>query len=161
MRLCRICFEGDKQENLISPCRCSGTISTVHPSCMEHWLKLKAKIDCEICHTRLNIRMVYPAIPIILIRFLKELWKNKRKMLKIIFVLVYGHFLYKKLTSIKQDLQLISSSMSWIKRFGLKTFFAIYYSELLIVFFKFFISMTKDIIELIKSTSNMSIANYQ
>ena len=82
-------------------------------------------------------------------------------MLKIIFVLAYGQFLYKKLTTIKQDLQLISSSMGWIKRFGLRTFFAIYYSELMIVFLKFFISMAKDIIELIKGTSNMSIANYQ
>ena len=59
---CRICL-GDEEE-LVQPCACSGSVGTVHPSCLKQWLNSKLSIDkhrdtfslkwrnfkCEICH---------------------------------------------------------------------------------------------------------------
>ncbi|KAL0160351.1 hypothetical protein M9458_044076, partial [Cirrhinus mrigala] len=39
--ICRICHEGQdvcNSEGLLSPCDCTGTLGTVHKSCLEKWL---------------------------------------------------------------------------------------------------------------------------
>eukprot|EP00439_Symbiodinium_sp_Y106_P066484 s683_g10.t2 len=36
-RLCRFCFEGDEEDELISPCRCSGGQKYVHLKCLRMW----------------------------------------------------------------------------------------------------------------------------
>jgi E3 ubiquitin-protein ligase DOA10 len=54
---CRICYEGE--ENLISPCKCSGTSAFVHRECLEKWRKTlpmvihnnQRDVRCEMCHT--------------------------------------------------------------------------------------------------------------
>ncbi|XP_015921439.1 E3 ubiquitin-protein ligase MARCHF3 [Parasteatoda tepidariorum] len=51
--ICRICHEGDDKEDLVSPCRCTGTVGLVHKKCMERWLSSKCNntVDkCEICN---------------------------------------------------------------------------------------------------------------
>ncbi|GFR31170.1 e3 ubiquitin-protein ligase MARCHF3 [Trichonephila clavata] len=50
--ICRICHEGDGKEDLVSPCRCTGTVGLVHKSCMERWLSTRANSNdkCEICN---------------------------------------------------------------------------------------------------------------
>ncbi|XP_043243397.1 uncharacterized protein LOC122392518 isoform X3 [Amphibalanus amphitrite] len=46
---CRICHEGESREQLISPCRCAGSVGLVHVSCIEKWLSAANKDSCEIC----------------------------------------------------------------------------------------------------------------
>lgn len=36
---CRICFSGDDEDTLISPCRCTGTQKFVHEGCLRQWQK--------------------------------------------------------------------------------------------------------------------------
>ncbi|XP_023930379.1 E3 ubiquitin-protein ligase MARCH2-like isoform X2 [Lingula anatina] len=49
LTICRICHEGDKVEQLISPCKCSGTMGLLHRSCIEQWLGSSNSNRCEIC----------------------------------------------------------------------------------------------------------------
>lgn len=37
------------QENLIAPCKCTGTVALIHLSCLEHWLTASNTDRCEIC----------------------------------------------------------------------------------------------------------------
>lgn len=41
--VCRICLSSDSSDNnpLVSPCKCSGSMSQVHIDCLKHWLKNK------------------------------------------------------------------------------------------------------------------------
>ncbi|XP_035218496.1 E3 ubiquitin-protein ligase MARCH3-like isoform X2 [Stegodyphus dumicola] len=50
--ICRICHEGDTKEDLVSPCRCTGTVGLVHLTCMERWLSTRYETNdkCEICN---------------------------------------------------------------------------------------------------------------
>ncbi|XP_030075802.1 E3 ubiquitin-protein ligase MARCH2-like [Microcaecilia unicolor] len=49
--ICRICHEGGGGEGLLSPCDCTGTLGTVHKSCLEKWLSSSNTSYCELCHT--------------------------------------------------------------------------------------------------------------
>lgn len=50
---CRICFEEDIREHLISPCLCSGNSKYVHSDCLENWRNVNLQntkyYSCEIC----------------------------------------------------------------------------------------------------------------
>ncbi|XP_076352646.1 E3 ubiquitin-protein ligase MARCHF3-like [Tachypleus tridentatus] len=48
--LCRICFRGSSKENLISPCKCKGTMGQVHRLCLERWLGSRSDTTCELCN---------------------------------------------------------------------------------------------------------------
>ncbi len=59
---CRICHEGG---NLISPCRCSGSVGLIHAGCLEKWLSMSnntSKSSCEICGHPLKV--VHKARPL-------------------------------------------------------------------------------------------------
>ncbi|XP_039292732.1 E3 ubiquitin-protein ligase MARCHF2 isoform X2 [Nilaparvata lugens] len=51
---CRIChdFSDNGNEPLLSPCRCKGTLSLVHRSCLETWLAASDSSYCELCGSR-------------------------------------------------------------------------------------------------------------
>ncbi|KAM7013043.1 E3 ubiquitin-protein ligase MARCHF2 isoform 1-T1 [Tautogolabrus adspersus] len=53
--ICRICHEGGSSEILLSPCDCTGTLGTVHKSCLEKWLSSSNTSYCELCHTEFSI----------------------------------------------------------------------------------------------------------
>ncbi|XP_064619598.1 E3 ubiquitin-protein ligase MARCHF4-like [Lineus longissimus] len=53
---CRICHEGDQKEELISPCKCSGTMGMIHQTCIEAWLSTSNTTRCEICNYEYNLR---------------------------------------------------------------------------------------------------------
>ncbi|XP_034085626.1 E3 ubiquitin-protein ligase MARCHF2 isoform X1 [Gymnodraco acuticeps] len=53
--ICRICHEGACGEPLLSPCDCTGTLGTVHKSCLEKWLSSSNTSYCELCHTEFTI----------------------------------------------------------------------------------------------------------
>ncbi|KAJ8985299.1 hypothetical protein NQ317_007086 [Molorchus minor] len=48
--VCRICYDNEKQEELINPCHCKGTVAFVHRSCLETWLGESNTTTCELCH---------------------------------------------------------------------------------------------------------------
>ncbi|XP_006213947.1 E3 ubiquitin-protein ligase MARCHF3 [Vicugna pacos] len=53
--MCRICHEGSSQEDLLSPCECTGTLGTIHRSCLEHWLSSSNTSYCELCHFKFAV----------------------------------------------------------------------------------------------------------
>ncbi|NXL99149.1 MARH3 ligase, partial [Tyrannus savana] len=53
--ICRICHEGSSHEDLLSPCECTGTLGTIHRSCLEHWLSFSNTSYCELCHFRFAV----------------------------------------------------------------------------------------------------------
>ncbi|XP_077391398.1 E3 ubiquitin-protein ligase MARCHF2-like [Festucalex cinctus] len=54
--MCRICHEGGSTERLLSPCDCTGTLATVHRSCLELWLSSSNTNYCELCNAHFNVR---------------------------------------------------------------------------------------------------------
>ncbi|NWU72968.1 MARH3 ligase, partial [Pterocles burchelli] len=54
--MCRICHEGSSQEDLLSPCQCTGTLGTIHRTCLEHWLSSSNTSYCELCHFRFALK---------------------------------------------------------------------------------------------------------
>ncbi|GCB62149.1 E3 ubiquitin-protein ligase MARCHF3 [Scyliorhinus torazame] len=53
--MCRICHECSNQEDLLSPCECTGTLGTIHRSCLEHWLSSSNTSYCELCHFKFSV----------------------------------------------------------------------------------------------------------
>ncbi|KAH6948590.1 hypothetical protein HPB50_025186 [Hyalomma asiaticum] len=53
--MCRICHDGDEEEPLVSPCKCSGTIRFVHVSCIEKWLNQRNLDICDLCGERFQM----------------------------------------------------------------------------------------------------------
>jgi hypothetical protein len=64
MKECRICLDEDVDDELISPCRCSGTSKWVHEACLQTWRLGNMNNDrsnkCEICHTEYMIKHIQP-----------------------------------------------------------------------------------------------------
>ncbi|XP_007905264.1 E3 ubiquitin-protein ligase MARCHF3 [Callorhinchus milii] len=61
VQICRICHEANDNEDLLSPCECSGTLGTVHRSCLEQWLAASNTSHCELCHFEFALeRMARP-----------------------------------------------------------------------------------------------------
>uniref|UniRef100_A0A8C9YZU9 Membrane-associated ring finger (C3HC4) 1 n=1 Tax=Sander lucioperca TaxID=283035 RepID=A0A8C9YZU9_SANLU len=50
MEVCRICHcEGDDECPLIMPCRCTGSLSFVHRTCLNQWINSSDTHCCELC----------------------------------------------------------------------------------------------------------------
>lgn len=58
--ICRICMEPDSTDNMIYPCRCSGTSKYVHKNCLNQWRTLSSNREafykCFECNYRYIIR---------------------------------------------------------------------------------------------------------
>ncbi|XP_039979152.1 E3 ubiquitin-protein ligase MARCHF3-like isoform X2 [Xiphias gladius] len=54
--MCRICHDSGAQEELLSPCDCSGTLAAIHRSCLEHWLSASGTSFCELCHHQFTVQ---------------------------------------------------------------------------------------------------------
>lgn len=59
---CRICLQTTSEE-LINPCKCKGTQSFVHISCLKNWILTQkyrsTQKSCELCLTPYNISYTY------------------------------------------------------------------------------------------------------
>ena len=53
---CRICHCGAEDEELISPCRCSGSAKHAHQSCLQSWFELKTDKICELCLYEISVK---------------------------------------------------------------------------------------------------------
>ena len=78
--VCRICLSDDtcKENPLISPCKCAGTMKMIHIDCLKEWLNSKCSIktsesvktycwkalECELCRFRLPDRILDPSITV-------------------------------------------------------------------------------------------------
>lgn len=71
--ICRICHGGQSIDDLLTPCRCRGTIALVHLKCLERWLKESNHSSCELCqhHFRI-IREPQYSVPWSILVFLRH-----------------------------------------------------------------------------------------
>ncbi|CAG9762120.1 unnamed protein product [Ceutorhynchus assimilis] len=71
--ICRICHGGDSTADLLTTCRCRGTIGLVHLQCLERWLKESNHSNCELCrHHYKIIREPKYSIPRSVLEFLRD-----------------------------------------------------------------------------------------
>lgn len=49
METCRICLEEDTKENMISPCKCKGTMKYVHEECLNKW-RIRSERSYYMCN---------------------------------------------------------------------------------------------------------------
>lgn len=47
---CRICLGlGDNDEEMCTPCQCTGSVKYIHVTCLKEWIKEKRSVKCELC----------------------------------------------------------------------------------------------------------------
>jgi hypothetical protein len=49
---CRICFDDGTPRTLLTPCRCRGTSSYIHRSCLDEYIRYYPDRICRVCHDR-------------------------------------------------------------------------------------------------------------
>ena len=60
---CRICLQpldtsGSGQiRSVVKPCKCTGSIGTIHTDCFKSWLSYHNSNKCEICDTKYNLKL--------------------------------------------------------------------------------------------------------
>ncbi|XP_029282617.1 E3 ubiquitin-protein ligase MARCH3 [Cottoperca gobio] len=52
---CRICHEGRASGELLSLCKCSGSLAMVHRTYLEHWLTASNSSHCKLCHHQFTV----------------------------------------------------------------------------------------------------------
>ncbi|XP_060528073.1 uncharacterized protein LOC132703049 isoform X2 [Cylas formicarius] len=71
--ICRICHGGESMNELLTPCRCRGTVALVHLECLERWLKESNHSNCELCqHHYQIVREPKYSIPWSILVFLRH-----------------------------------------------------------------------------------------
>ncbi|XP_018408071.1 PREDICTED: E3 ubiquitin-protein ligase MARCH4 [Nanorana parkeri] len=53
--LCRICFQGPEQGELLSPCRCDGSVKCSHQPCLIKWVSERGSWSCELCYYKYHV----------------------------------------------------------------------------------------------------------
>uniref|UniRef100_A0A673IYP7 RING-type E3 ubiquitin transferase n=1 Tax=Sinocyclocheilus rhinocerous TaxID=307959 RepID=A0A673IYP7_9TELE len=53
--VCRICFQGPEQAELLSPCRCSGSVRSTHQPCLIKWISERGSWTCELCYYKYQV----------------------------------------------------------------------------------------------------------
>ncbi len=113
-RECRYCLSGDKNENLINPCHCEGTMKFVHQKCLEEWIKngnrtiteissnsTSVKIfmtPCEICKYQVRFTKYFKNnLFRSILKFLKYLFGSVKSVFNIAFHCVIFFLLIKRL----------------------------------------------------------------
>ena len=92
-RRCKICLEEETKNNpLISPCLCTGSIRYIHNDCLKKWIvEQKTSVfdaKCEICKTAYNIDFIFENI---LNKHKKSKFIRKEGSLTIMFILfIFG-----------------------------------------------------------------------
>ena len=54
--MCRICHSGSEDEELIRPCKCTGTVKYAHQSCILNWVSKSGHENCELCKFKFRTR---------------------------------------------------------------------------------------------------------
>ena len=59
MDVCRICYiEADKNNPLMAPCECKGSVQYIHKRCLYTWVRISSRNDCELCKTPFIMEMI-------------------------------------------------------------------------------------------------------
>ncbi|KAG5283683.1 hypothetical protein AALO_G00044790 [Alosa alosa] len=53
--VCRICFQGPEQGELLNPCRCSGSVRSTHQPCLIKWISERGSWACELCYYKYQV----------------------------------------------------------------------------------------------------------
>ena len=48
---CRICLEQSRLTELVSPCRCKGSLKYIHKTCFVNWIDKSKSLICELCRS--------------------------------------------------------------------------------------------------------------
>jgi hypothetical protein len=48
-RECRICLAADFQDDIVTPCSCSGSVQYAHLECLKAWVAERCSLQCELC----------------------------------------------------------------------------------------------------------------
>ena len=62
---CRICADDDSSQQLISPCRCSGSLKYVHKKCLLTWIQTRGSTQCGVCLTHYTCNVIIRRIPLL------------------------------------------------------------------------------------------------
>ncbi|XP_051168023.1 E3 ubiquitin-protein ligase MARCHF2-like [Leptopilina boulardi] len=46
---CRICYDSQRNMQIVFPCKCKGSIGAIHLTCLEKWLEESNRSSCELC----------------------------------------------------------------------------------------------------------------
>nr|XP_040060124.1 E3 ubiquitin-protein ligase MARCHF9-like isoform X1 [Gasterosteus aculeatus aculeatus] len=61
---CRICFQGPEKGELLSPCRCAGSVRCTHQSCLIRWISERGCWSCEICYFKYQVLAISTKNPL-------------------------------------------------------------------------------------------------
>ncbi|XP_030669782.1 E3 ubiquitin-protein ligase MARCH11 [Nomascus leucogenys] len=53
--ICKICFQGTEQGELLNPCRCDGSVRYTHQLCLLKWISERGSWTCELCCYRYHV----------------------------------------------------------------------------------------------------------
>uniref|UniRef100_A0A8C3TC00 RING-type E3 ubiquitin transferase n=1 Tax=Chelydra serpentina TaxID=8475 RepID=A0A8C3TC00_CHESE len=62
--LCRICFQGPEQGELLSPCRCDGSVKCTHQPCLIKWISERGCWSCELCYYKYHVLAISTKNPL-------------------------------------------------------------------------------------------------
>ncbi|XP_052340941.1 E3 ubiquitin-protein ligase MARCHF9-like [Oncorhynchus keta] len=61
---CRICFQGPEQGELLSPCRCKGSVRCTHQPCLIRWISERGSWSCELCYFKYHVLAISTKNPL-------------------------------------------------------------------------------------------------
>eukprot|EP00064_Thunnus_orientalis_P006783 superscaffoldBa00000723_g6801 len=61
---CRICFQGPEKGELLSPCRCAGSVRCTHQSCLIRWISERGSWSCELCYFKYQVLAISTKNPL-------------------------------------------------------------------------------------------------
>uniref|UniRef100_A0A3P9HX75 RING-type E3 ubiquitin transferase n=1 Tax=Oryzias latipes TaxID=8090 RepID=A0A3P9HX75_ORYLA len=61
---CRICFQGPEKGEMLSPCRCDGSVRWSHQTCLIRWISERGSWSCEICHFQYQVLSINTKNPL-------------------------------------------------------------------------------------------------
>lgn len=63
--ICMICQEDTQTSTnpFLTPCRCKGSISSIHRECLEKWMEYSNRSRCTVCNTKYRIYMKHVVTP--------------------------------------------------------------------------------------------------
>ncbi|XP_056131267.1 E3 ubiquitin-protein ligase MARCHF9-like [Lampris incognitus] len=61
---CRICFQGPEQGELLSACRCAGSVRCTHQPCLIRWISERGSWSCELCYFKYHVLAISTRNPL-------------------------------------------------------------------------------------------------
>uniref|UniRef100_A0A3Q3GGA5 RING-type E3 ubiquitin transferase n=1 Tax=Kryptolebias marmoratus TaxID=37003 RepID=A0A3Q3GGA5_KRYMA len=61
---CRICFQGPEKGELLSPCRCDGSVRCTHQACLVRWISERGSWSCELCYFKYQVLAISTRNPL-------------------------------------------------------------------------------------------------